>query len=94
MAIVKSNLPLINQMRQVKRTRNWTIISATLETITGKKIPAATLAKIHAEVTEGIKARKNDAPPIMTHFENERISDEMKAAYEKAGYENIETAEA
>lgn len=89
-AIIKSNLAIINQLRQVKRTRNWSTISAALETITGQRIPPTTLAKIHAEVTEEIRARANDTPPRMSHFANERISDEMRTAYEKAGYENIE----
>ena len=89
-AIVKSNLPLINQMRGTKRTRNWAIISDTLKAITGKTIPPATLSKIHAEVSAEVQSRATTAPQIMTHYENERISDETREAYEQAGYTGIE----
>ena len=89
-AIVKSNLPLINQMRATKRTRNWSIISDTLKAITGKTIPPAALSKTYAEAME--QTRRSDAlpPMIMSHYENERISTETREAYEQAGYTGID----
>ncbi len=90
-AIVKSNILLINQMRQVKKTRNWSKISETLKIVTGKKIPPATIAKIHAEVTADTQHHiATMEPQYMTHWEKEKISDETREAYEQAGYLGID----
>ena len=91
LAIVRSNILLINQMRQAKRTRNWSKISETLKIVTGKKIPPATLAKVHAEVTAETQQRiVTMEPQYMTHWEKEKISNETREAYEKAGYLGID----
>ena len=88
-ALVSANLGLISQMRSVKKTRNWTKISETLQVVSGKKIPPTTLSKIYAEVTEGVVVRLNEqvTPQPMAHFLNESVSKETRAAYEKAGYD-------
>lgn len=88
LAIVRSNILLINQMRQVKKMRSWSMISDALKVVTGKKIPPSTLLKVHAEVTAEIQARAN-APAMVapTHWEKEEISDETREAYAAAGFE-------
>lgn len=88
-ALVASNLGLINQMRSVKKTRNWTKISETLQVLTGKKIPPTTLSKLYTEITNGVVVRLNEqsGAPVMAHFLNESVSKETRAAYEKAGYD-------
>ncbi len=89
LALVRSNLELINQLRSVKKTRNWTKISEALKVVTGKKIPPTTLAKVYAEVTEGVVVRLNaqTEAPAMAHFVNEHIDRSTREAYEKAGYD-------
>ncbi len=88
-ALVSANLGLINQMRSVRKTRNWTKISETLQVVSGKKIPPTTLSKIYSEVTEGVVVRLSEQTeaPVMAHFVNESVSKETRAAYEKAGYD-------
>lgn len=88
-ALVSANLGLISQMRSVKKTRNWTKISETLQVVSGKKIPPTTLSKIYSEVTEGVVVRLSEQTeaPVMTHFLNEEISTETKEAYKKAGFD-------
>ncbi len=88
-ALVASNLGLISQMRSVKKTRNWTKISETLQVVSGKKIPPTTLAQVYAEVTEGVVVRLSEqvAPQPMAHFVNERIDQSTREAYEKAGFD-------
>lgn len=89
LALVRSNLGLIDQLRSVKKTRNWTKISEALKVVTGKKIPPTTLAKVYAEVTEGVVVRLNSQTeaPAMAHFVNEHIDRSTREAYEKAGYD-------
>ncbi len=93
-ALVSANLGLINQMRSVRKTRNWTKISETLQVLTGKKIPPTTLSRIYSEVTEGVVVRLSEQTeaPKMSHFINEHIDKTVVEAYEKAGY--ITTGEA
>lgn len=94
MALVRSNLGLIDQLRSVKKTRNWTKISETLKTLTGMKIPPTTLSKVYGEVTSGVVVRLSEQtkPLEMAHFVNEHIDQSTREAYEKAGY--ITTGEA
>lgn len=88
-ALVASNLGLINQMRSVKKTRNWTKISETLQVITGKKIPPTTLSKVYSEITSGVVVRLSEqvTPQPMAHFLNEHIEKETIEAYKKAGFD-------
>lgn len=88
-ALVSANLGLISQMRSVKKTRNWTKISETLQVVSGKKIPPTTLSKIYSEVTEGVVVRLNEqvTPQPMAHFVNEHIDQSTREAYEKAGFD-------
>lgn len=90
-AIVRSNLTLIKELRQRKDSRAWTTISRALHAVTGHKIPAASLSKIVAEVdAEAAKystmADHSAKPKIMTRWENDKVGEEMRAAYERAGY--------
>lgn len=89
LAIVRSNIGLIDQLRSVKKTRNWTKIAETLKVVTGMKIPPTTLSKIYSEVTEGVVVRLNEQvePQPMAHFVNERIDQSTREAYEKAGFD-------
>lgn len=95
-AIVKSNLSLIKEMRQQSNTRPWTTISKTLQALTGHKIPSTTLSKIVAEINSGVAqyaplSTLNRAQPrVMTRWEGDNISEETRAAYEKAGYKIVE----
>lgn len=85
-AIVRSNLPLITELRSRKQTKNWSKISDIIKAATGKTIPAATLPRVYAEVLAKQADRAGVIPAVMTHYENEVISDELAAAYQKAGY--------
>ncbi len=90
-AIVRSNLTLIKELRQRKDSRAWTTISRTLQAVTGHKIPSQSLSKIVAEIdTEAANysamADHTKKPPVMTRWKNDTIAEEVKAAYEKAGY--------
>ncbi|MBE6094548.1 MAG: hypothetical protein E7199_03625 [Schwartzia succinivorans] len=88
-ALVSANLGLINQMRSVQKTRNWTKISETLQVLTGKKIPPTTLSKVYSEITSGIVVRLSEqvTPQPMAHFLNEHIDQSTRKAYEKAGFD-------
>lgn len=91
-AIVKSNLSLIKEMRQQSNTRPWTTISRTLHALTGHKIPSTTISKIVAEIDSGaakyepLSTLNRGTPKVMTRWEGDNISEETRAAYEKAGY--------
>ncbi len=91
-AIVKSNLSLIKEMRQQSNTRPWTTISKTLQALTGHKIPSTTLSKLVAEINSGaakyepLSILNRAQPRVMTRWEGDNISEETRAAYEKAGY--------
>ncbi len=91
-AIIQSNLSLIREMRQQSNTRPWTTISKTLQALTGHKIPSSTISKIVAEIDSGaakyepLSTLNRPAPKIMTRWEGDNISEETRAAYEKAGY--------
>ena len=92
-AIIKSNLTLIKEMRQQNNTRPWTTISRTLHALTGHKIPSTTISKIVAEINSGIakyeplSTLNRAAPKVMARWEGDNISEETRAAYEKAGYQ-------
>lgn len=89
LALVRSNLGLIDQLRSVKKTRNWTKISETLKVTSGMKIPPTTLSKLYGEVTSGVVVRLNEqvTPQPMAHFINEHIDESTRKAYEKAGFD-------
>ena len=95
-AIVKSHLSLIKEMRQKSNTRPWTTISRALQALTGHKIPSTTISKIVAEIDsdaaryESLSTLNRGAPRIMTRWEGDNISEETRAAYEKAGYKIVE----
>lgn len=88
-ALVSANLGLINQMRSVRKTRNWTKISETLQVVSGKKIPPTTLSKVYSEITSGVVVRLSEqvTPQPMAHFVNEHIDQSTREAYEKAGFD-------
>lgn len=92
-AIVKSHLSLIKEMRQKSNTRPWITISRTLQALTGHKIPPATLSKIVAEIDadaaryEPFSTLNRSTPRVMTRWKGDNISEETRAAYEKAGYQ-------
>ena len=92
-AIIKSNMSLIKEMRQQSNTRPWTTISKTLQALTGHKIPSTTISKIVAEINSGLakyeplSTLNRAAPKVMTRWEGDNISEETRAAYEKAGYQ-------
>ncbi len=91
-AIIQSNLSLIREMRQQSNTRPWTTIGKTLQALTGHKIPSSTISKIVAEIDSGaakyepLSTLNRPTPKIMTRWEGDNISEETRAAYEKAGY--------
>lgn len=91
-AIIKSNLSLIKEMRQQSNTRPWTTISRTLHALTGHKIPSTTISKLVAEIDSGLakyeplSTLNRGTPRVMTRWEGDNISEETRAAYEKAGY--------
>ena len=91
-AIIKSNLTLIKEMRQQGNTRPWTTISKMLQALTGHKIPSTTISKIVSEIDSGaakyepLSTLNRAQPRVMTRWEGDNISEETRAAYEKAGY--------
>ncbi len=85
-AIVRSNLPLINELRSRKQTRNWCKISDILKAATGKQIPPAALAKVYTDVLAKQADRADAVPLVPTTWIGQRVSEETAAAYEKAGY--------
>lgn len=90
-AVVRSNLPMIREMRQRKDSRAWTTISRALQAVTGHKIPTTSLSKIVAEIDADVAkytalANHSARPHIMTRWKGDKIDEEVKAAYKKAGY--------
>ena len=88
-AVVRCHYMTIKQMRQNRDSRPWEKVARGLYALTGKKIPAAILPSLVAEV-EAELADRASLPHEMTHFEGERVPEETKEAYRLAGWGNIE----
>lgn len=85
-AIIRTNYALIQNMRNSsQKTRSWNMIARALDAICGKKIPASALSRLTKEIEEELRARASE-PRTVSHYVGERLDDNLKAAYQKAGY--------
>ena len=91
-AIIRTNYSLIQNMRDSSsKTRSWAIISRALEAMVGKKIPSSALSKLTKEIEEEMRSRASE-PRTVSHYVGESLDDNLKAAYQKAGYIDSSTA--